>query len=246
MSASHRRARLAAVVAAILLLGACSVPSDNEARPIDPARLAASASEKQNCASPGLDTSAISARIYLVRQRGEPPDLAPVGRVLPGATETTPFNVLSALVNCRVTEEDKRNGFATALPGDAQLLGVDPVAGRPGVYEVRLAALTGTGGQKNDLDKLAVAQIFFTLTDPDVSETVRELVFTVGGRAVAVSTDNRTVGVNDTVRRADFLSSVPAGASATTTTSTSTTSTTTTTVAPTTTGRATTTTGRTN
>lgn len=243
MTCTHRRLASALALAATLALGACSVPSDNEARAIDPARMTASASEKRNCTSPGLDTNAISARIYLVRQRGEPPDLAPVGRVLLGATQATPFDVLSALVNCRVTEEDKRNGFATALPGDAQLLGVDPVAGRPGVYEVRLSALSGTGGQKNDLDKLAVAQIFFTLTDPDVNEPVRELVFTVGGRAVAVSTDNRTVGVNDTVRRGDFLSSIPAGSSVSTTSSSTSTSTTTT-VAPTTTARAATTTGR--
>lgn len=232
-------AALATFVVLVVSVAACSVPSDDQARAIDPARLAASASEKQSCTAPSVDAATIDARVYLVRQRGEPPDLTPVRRVLTAANEPTPFAVMNALVNCRVTEEDKRNGLANALPGDLQLLGVDPVAGRPGLYEVRLAGLAGSNGQKKDLDKLAVAQIFFTLTDPDVSETVRELRFTLAGRAIAVSTDNRTVGVNDTVRRDDFGTSVPVAGSVGTTTTPPTTVPVTTTAAPTTTRPAT-------
>jgi hypothetical protein len=193
-----------------LVTPACSVPSDSEARAIDPARLQAAASSKQNCTAAGVDSPGVKARVYLVRQQNEPPNVMPVDRVLTNTEVATPLAVVQALVNCRVTDEEKRSGLATSLPDDAQVLGVDPVPDNPGIYEVRFGPLRRLSGQNaDDLDKLAVAQIFFTLTDPGVSEAVRGVRFTVAGRPIAVNTDKRTVKASATVDRTDFAGSSP-------------------------------------
>lgn len=114
-----------------LVAPACSVPSDSEARAIDPARLQAAAPNKQNCTAAGVDSPGVKARADPVRQQNEPPNVVPVDRVLTDTATVTPFAVLQALVNCRVTDEEKRSGLATSLPDDAEVLGVDPVPDNP-------------------------------------------------------------------------------------------------------------------
>lgn len=225
------------LLAVALLVAACSVPTDGEARPLDPARLDAVASDKQNCGAPGVGTTSVDAHVYLVSQKDEPPYVLAVDRVIGNTDEATPYAVLNALVNCRVSEEDRRRGLATALPDDLQLLGVDPVAEQPGMFEVRLELLRNGRTTADDLDKLAVAQMFFTLTDERVTVRVRGVRFSVDGRPKAVNTDNRTVGVTSFVGRDDFAASSPRVVGTTTTAPTTTAAPTT--AAPTTTGRGT-------
>lgn len=230
----HRTAALARGLLALgLLAAACSVPTDGEAHPLDPARLDAVATAKQNCAAPGVGTTSVTARVYLVSQKDEPPYVLAVERVIGNTDQATPYAVLDALVNCRVSEEDRRSGLATALPDDLQLLGVDPVADQPGMFEVRLGLLRNGRTAVDDLDKLAVAQMFFTLTDERVTVRVRGVRFNIDGRPKAVNTDNRTVGVASFVGRDDFAASSPRVVRTTTTVPT------TTTAAPTTTARST-------
>jgi len=207
-----RKSACRALVTALLVLmmAACTVPSDDEARPIDPARLV-SASNKANCTAPGVGAESVTVNAYLVNQQREPPFVTPVDRVITDKPPT-PYEALNALVNCRVTDDDRRNGLATSIPEGTELLGLDPVSvpGKDGVCEVRLGRLPNRGSQKaDDLDKLAVAQIFFTVTGPGLTEQVSGLKFMIDGRPVAVNTDRRTVSQNDVVTRDDFLSSSP-------------------------------------
>ena len=192
-----------------LATAACTVPSDNEARPIDHARLVSSQSTKINCTTPPVEAQTATVQAYLVSQKDEPPFVTPVERIIT-KLPATPYNAVDALINCRVTDDESRKGLATLLPQGTQLIGLDPVPDQPGMYEVRLGALPNRGTQKvDDLDKLAVAQMFFTATEPGLTEQVRGLRFTIAGRAVAVNTDRVTVGQNDFVKREDFLRSSP-------------------------------------
>ncbi len=205
-----------AVVA--LATAACTVPSDNEARPIDPARLGSAESNKINCTTRSVGAQTETVQAYLVSQSDEPPFVTPVDRIIT-KLPPTPYSAVDALINCRVTDDESRRGLATLLPQGTQLIGLDPVPDQPGMYEVRLGALPNRGTQKvDDLDKLAVAQMFFTATGPGLTEQVRGLRFTIAGRAVAVNTDRVTVGQNDFVKREDFLRSSPPSATTPTTT----------------------------
>lgn len=201
---------LAMVLVAILVLVGCSVPSDDEAQPIDPARLEATTPAKRACGLPGVDGAGSSIDAYLVSQQSDPPFVAPVVRIVERTTSPTPFDALEALFECIVTQDERRAGLASAIPEETRLLGVRPINPDSGVFEVQLGPLRNRGGQRaDDLDKLAVAQIFFTATSPGLGGEVRELKFVIDGRAVAVNTDRRTVGQNDTVRREDFVASSP-------------------------------------
>ena len=228
---SARRAWLASMlVLAAIAAAACTVPTDDEARPIDPARLL-SPSNKINCTAAGVGVQTATVQVYLVSQQRELPFVESVDRIITN-TPPTPYDALNALLNCLVTEEDRRRGLATAVPEDTQLLGLDPAPDQPGFFEVRLGPLPNRGAQKaDDLDKVAVAQIFFTVTGPGLTEQVRGLRFSIAGNAVAVNTDKRTVGRGQFVERADFIASAPP----TTTASPSTRTPTTSTLAPTTT-----------
>lgn len=207
-AAALRLTALAVVV--VVLDAACSVPSDNEARAIDPTRMVRASSNKINCASPGVDLPSIKLRVYLVNAENEPPVATPVDRVLP-QSDATPRAALEALFRCRVTTEETGGGLATVIPEETQLLGFETIVGaEPGYYLVRLGSLQSRGSKKaDDLDKAAVAQIFFTVTAPGLTEEVKGLRFSIDGRAVAVNTDRRTVSQSDFVKRDDFLSSSP-------------------------------------
>ncbi len=208
-----------AMLASIAAIAAsCTVPRDDQARPIDPTRLVSSASNKINCASPGVDAPSTVLRVFLVSQKAEPPFVTPVDRVV-ATTAATPRAALDALFNCRVTDEDRRNGLATDIPEETILLGLDPIADRTGFYEVRIGRLQNRGAQKvNDLDKVAVAQIFFTAANAGLTQHVVGLQFNIAGRAVAVSTDRGTIGQSDFVCREDFSASGPSTATTPTTT----------------------------
>jgi spore germination protein GerM len=216
-----RRIRAGAVaMLASLALAACTVPSDGEARAIDPARLDAASSNKRNCTSAGVDVESVTVRVYLVstKEKDAPPSVSPVDRILP-AREKTPREALDALFTCKVTAEESRDGLATSVPEETQLLDLVQIPGTDGLYEVRLGPLQNRGSkQVDDLDKLAVAQIFFTATAPGLTAEVKGLRFSIDGRAKAVSTDERTVSQTDFVRRTDFKSSSPLDPSGTRTT----------------------------
>ena len=199
------------------IAAACTVPRDDQARPIDPSRLVSSASNKINCASPGVDVPSTVLHVFLVSQNADPPFVTSVERVV-STPAATPRAALDALFNCRVTDEDRRNGLATDIPEETQLLGLDPIADRTGFYEVRIGRLQNRGAQKvNDLDKVAVAQIFFTAADAGLAQHVLGLQFSIDGRAVAVTTDRGTVSQSDFVCREDFLASSPSSATTRTT-----------------------------
>jgi hypothetical protein len=218
----RRHTAIAFAMLTALAGGACSVPSDGEARAIDPARLDAATSSKRNCTSPGVDVTSITVRVYLVSRdkiakttdlvpvtQDALPSVTPVNRVV-AAGDQAPGTALDALFNCKVTTEESRSGLASSVPEETQLLGFVEVSGPDGLYEVRLGPLRNRGAkQVDDLDKLAVAQIFFTATAPGLAPKVKGLRFSIDGRAKAVSTDQRTVSQNEFVRRNDFKSSSP-------------------------------------
>lgn len=198
------------VLLALVVLAGCGVPSDDEAQPIDPARLEATTPAKRSCATAGVDGQTDPVTVYLVSQQSDPPFVTSVERVVENTEQPAPFNALEALFECLVTQEERRSGLASAIPEETRLLGVRLVDGDKGIYEVQLGPLRNRGGQRvDDLDKLAVAQIFFTATSPELGGLVRELKFVIDGRAVAVNTDRRTVGQDSSVRREDFVASSP-------------------------------------
>ena len=212
--------RWCAIGLAALVVASCSVPTDEQASAIDPASLNSSSNPKKNCTSPGVDQpNPVVVHVYLVKQQGEVRVVAPVERIVAEQT-ATPLAALTALVDCRITDEDRRNGFASAVPDDVDLLGLDPIAEEPGGLMVRLGSLGARGtANPDDLDKIAVAQIFFTLTDPKLVEPARSIRFTVAGRPVAVNTDRRTAGQNSSVTSDDFVASRPSTATVSPTTS---------------------------
>lgn len=204
-------AALTALAAIVVVTGAaCSVPSDNEAQAIDPTRLVAASSNKINCTSPTVDVSSIQVRVYLVRTQDEPPTVTPINRMLPQSVATARA-ALDALFRCRVTTAENGAGLATVVPEETQVLGFDAIPGvEPGYYLVRLGPLQNRESKKvADLDKVAVAQIFFTVTAPGLADEVKGLRFSIDGRAVAVNTDRRTVSQADFVKRDDFIISSP-------------------------------------
>jgi spore germination protein GerM len=207
------------VLLALVLLAGCSVPSDDEAQAIDPSRLESTATTKRTCASQGLDGQAATVNVFLVSQQSDPPNVKPVLRIVEDADGPSAFVALEALFECIVTQDERRAGLASAIPDETRLLALRPVDLAGGTYEVQLGPLRNRGGQKvDDLDKLAVAQIFFTATGSDPE--VKGLRFTIDGRAVAVNTDRRTVGQTDPVTREDFVASSPPAPTTSTTPST--------------------------
>jgi hypothetical protein len=199
---------LVMVLFALLVLVGCSVPSDDEAQAIDPRRLESTATTKRSCAAPVVDGPAAPVKVFLVSQQSDLPNVRSVPRFVEDANRPPAFVALEALFECIVTQEDRRAGLASAIPDQTRLLGLRPVPGPEGSYEVQLGPLRNRSGQKvDDLDKLAVAQIFFTATESDPA--VRSLQFSIDGRPVAVNTDRRTVGQNVAVTREDFIASAP-------------------------------------
>jgi hypothetical protein len=206
------------VLLALLVLAGCSVPSDDEAQAIDPSRLESTATPKRSCVAPVVvDGRATTVYVYLVSQQSDPPNVKPVPRIVENAEQASAFVALEALFECIVPQDDRRTGLATAIPDQTRLLALRPVNPADGTYEVQLGPLRNRAGQKvDDLDKLAVAQIFFTATGSDPAVT--RLRFTIDGRPVAVNTDRRTVGQTDSVIREDFIASSPPSLATTTST----------------------------
>lgn len=210
---------LAALLLALLVLAGCSVPTDNEARAIDPGRLEANTTTKRTCALPGVDGQPTELNVFLVSQQDDPPNVKPVRRTVEDAGLPSAFAALEALFECIVTQEDLRSGLASAIPEQTNFLAVRAVNPDDGLYEVQLGPLRNRAGQNvDDLDRLAVAQIFFTATGSDPA--VKGLRFVIDGRPAAVNTDRRTVGQAETVTREDFIASSPPTMTGTTSTAT--------------------------
>lgn len=205
-----RLGRLVTSLAVLATCAACAVPTDDEAQPIDPSRFEATSVAKRTCTTPPVDGVGATVHVYLVNQQNEPPNVAPALRIIDDATTASPSVALEALFECIVTQDERGVGLVSAIPDETSLIALRPTGSGDGTWEVELGPLRRGGGQRVDnLDKLAVAQIFFTATAADPTGELRQLRFVIDKRRVAVNTDRRTVGQNDAVTREDFVVSSP-------------------------------------
>lgn len=201
----------AALAMLTLVASACSVPSEQTARPIEPERLVTTATAKPNCNIAQLGERAEPILVYLVSRRDERAFVVPVERLTTG--ELTPAMALTALFDCRVTDDDCGRGLTTAIPDQTKLLDLVPLGQSD--FEVRMSALLDQDLRPvDDLTRLAVAQILYTANSGQVTNGPLRLRFVIDGQPVSVNTDARTVPVGAFVSLDDFDTTL----SATTTT----------------------------
>jgi hypothetical protein len=216
---ARRTRRLAAAIGALcVVLGACSIPEDDSAKPIDSDLLPEFSPRPSIC--PDVAGSAVAVQIYAIV-------VSDVGRALtPFATEVvapaTPEAALRRLIECAPNTEVDGRQITTDIIG-VRLDEMVPIDD-DGNYEVRLLS-TGEDSIEQ-LDVLPAAQILFTVTDGEFGGEVKGIRFTLDGEPLLAQTPGGDKSPTDVKRRDDYAAITP-----TTTTSTTTTTTTTTTTA---------------
>jgi hypothetical protein len=201
--------------AAVALLAGCSIPSDSSAQRIDASLLPQLGPTANNCADL---TGTVSAKVplFFVTGQEETRILAPLERDVD--RPVTAQNVLQRLFDCPPTTAEQDSGFTTQIPVTT-LEGFVEI--EPGRYEVHLSPLRSReGGEVDELSRLAVAQIVYTVTNPDLPEPVWGVRFVIDGEPKASNTDGATKAADEFVTRNDFTVTQPT----TTTTVTTTTS----------------------
>jgi spore germination protein GerM len=196
----QRLALLATAGVALLALAACGIPQDSAPREIsrdalppeliDPASTASSAAE-------GAERRVVT--LYLVQgddTSGEV--LVPVRRevVVPDDRADLPRVVAEQLIAAS-PEQLGRTDLVNAVPRDVQVRAAE--VGDDGVLELDLANL---GNAESALQRLAVAQLVFTLTeltDPSI-DAIR---FSVDGAEVTVPIENGVAPAGTAVDRGD-------------------------------------------
>jgi hypothetical protein len=227
--------RIAALAAVIALTAACGVPRDSTARPISQANLPVAPPDTSTC--PEIPLEHVLVPVYVVAQQEDKSFLQPIERVV--ASPPSPRDVLQRLIECPVSEAERREQrLVSFIPERARLVQFKHVVDK--FYEIWLGPLRSNEGERvEELPKLAVAQMVFTVVNSDLFPDIDGVRFVINEKAVAVQTDRETKSPGAFVTREDFSSSRPPATTttttATTTTTTSTTTTTTTTAAPSTT-----------
>lgn len=160
--------RLIGLLLAGLLLGGCGVGTQNRPEPVD---TTAAAPRPPAPTPPGME----QVRIYLVRDDR----LQPVTRHV---ADRQVQSALAVLVD-GPTSAEARAGLRTALaPQPLRMVGgVDQRSGT--VVIAVTSAFTGVSGANQ---KLAVAQVVWTVTEPDGADRVR---FVLEGEPIEVPTD---------------------------------------------------------
>jgi hypothetical protein len=214
----RRVRRLAAALGALcVVLGACSIPKDDAAKPIDSDLLPEFSPRPTIC--PDVAGPADPVQIYTIV-------VSDVGRALtPFATEVvapaTPEAALRRLIECAPNTEVEDRQITTDIIG-VRLDAMVPIDDK-GNYEVRLVS---TGEDRiEQLDVLPAAQILFTVTDGEFGGEVKGIRFTLDGEPLLAQTSAGDKSPTDVKTRDDYVAITPTTTTATTTTTTSTTTT---------------------
>jgi spore germination protein GerM len=202
---------LAGLVAAASLLAACGIPEDSKPREISrealPPELIDPASTDTSVPN---DAATRFVTLYLVQGDDTAGDaLVAVRRevAVPKDAADLPRVVAAALIAAG-PDELGRADLVNALPSD--VLVRSAVLGDDGVLDLDL---TNLGNVESSLQRLAVAQLVFTLTDLTVPQ-VSAVRFSIDGEEVAVPLEGGVAPAGAPVSRNDEppLLSLPSGA----------------------------------
>ncbi len=223
MSPRPSRRRAAAAVALVTLgslaLAACGIPTDGKPREISRDALPPELIDPNAQQAPSQDGLQF-VTLYLVNaDEREGESLVAVQRAAPMPTDAAdvPRAVVDALIDAS-PDQLGRTDLVNALPSDVQVRSA--VLGDDGVLDLDLSNL---GNVQSALQRLAVAQLIFTLTALD-DPVVRGVRFSVDGKEVAVPIEGGVAPPGAVVTRADEPSLLTRP-TATTTSSTTTTTT---------------------
>ena len=201
-----RRAALGLLVVTGGVAG-CGIPEDSKPREISREALPPELIDPTADAGTSSDDQLGFVTLYLVKadDTGEEA-LVAVRRAVPVPTDTQdlPRAITEALIVAS-PEEIGRTDLVNAVPSDVQVRSA--VVGDDGVLALDL---TNLGNVENALQRLAVAQIIFTLTDLD-DPPVRAIRFSIDGEEVAVPVEGGVARPGTAVSRADERSLEGAG-----------------------------------
>jgi len=200
MSARPARWLCAGLATGLVLLAACGIPEDGTPREISREALPPELIDPSSSdTSVPIDANTRLVLLYLVQGTDSGGDaLVTVIRPIanPDDQEDLPRAIAEALIAAS-PESLGRADLVNALPSDVQVRSA--VVGDDGVLDLDL---TNLGNVESALQRLAVAQLVFTLTEltePDV----RAIRFSVDGEEVAVPLEGQVAAAGTPVSRAD-------------------------------------------
>jgi spore germination protein GerM len=200
------RRLLLGLVAASVVLGACGIPEDSKPREISRDDLAP---ELIDPASTGTsladDVASRFVTVFLVQGSDTGGDaLVEVRRevAIPEEMDDLPRVVADALISAS-PEELGRADLVNAVPSDVQVRSA--VIGPDGVLDLDLTNLGNVDGM---LQRLAVAQFVYTLTDLTVPQ-ISAVRFSIDGQTVAVPLEGGVAAPGTPVSRAEAPSLLP-------------------------------------
>ncbi len=184
--------RIAAWLLALLVLTACGVPNDPEARALDPSAAPYQAVTRERTAPP---TGTFRIVVFMVRDGA----LLPVPRRVPSSP--TPEQVVTALA-AGPTAAEKANGVITVLPldGDIMLTGL-----RETVATVSVPTAADTSARSDAV--LGFGQVVLTLT---ALSTVDGVLFEQDGQPLQVPRADGSLSTGP-LRRLDFRELIDPG-----------------------------------
>lgn len=193
---THPTRLLLVVVAAVLLAGACTVPTNDE-----PVELSGSivpdTTTSTSTTSP--ETATRQAFVYFL----ETSDSGTVLRRVPRTVEagTGVQGVLSNMFTQRPSDDvPLEQGLTSAIPESATLLSATPSEDDPSVLVVDVRGLFGNEGVQGTTLRNALAQIVWTATEGD---PILQVVFRQDGERRPALVDNLE-GTEDPVDRDDY------------------------------------------
>jgi len=189
-----------AVLTATTTFVACGIPGDSAPREISRDALPPELIEATGDTLPADRGALELVTLYLVdaNERGGGESLVAVQRAAPMPSD--PGEVPRAIIEALITASPEalgRTDLVNPVPSDVQVRSA--VLGADGVLDLDL---TNLGNVESGLQRLAVAQIVFTLTELD-DPRVRGIRFSVDGKEVAVPTERGVVEPGRPVTRTD-------------------------------------------
>jgi spore germination protein GerM len=200
MTPAPRRALLATLVSLLCLLGACGIPEDSKPREISRDALPPELIDPSSTAtSVPSDADSRFVTLYLVQGDDTSGDaLVAVRQEV--AEPTDPADLPAAVATALIAASPEQLGRAdlvNAIPSDVQVRSA--VLNDDGVLDLDL---TNLGTVESSLQRLAVAQIVFTLTDLSVPQ-VSAVRFSIDGEEVTVPLEGGVAPAGTPVGRAD-------------------------------------------
>ena len=191
---------LAGIVAALAVLGSCGIPNDSKPREISREALPPELIDPASTAtSMPNDVESRFVTLYLVQGDDSGGDaLVAVRRdvAVPAEVTELPRVVAEALIAASPAALGRAD-LVNALPSDVRVRSA--VLGDDGVVDIDL---TNLGNVESSLQRLAVAQLVYTLTDLTVPQ-VNGVRFSIDGEPVAVPLEGGVAAAGTPVGRAD-------------------------------------------